>query len=178
MAMTLITTNTTSGTDEISAFTSGINSTYKLYIFKFYDVNPAVDDTTFQFSASTNGGSSYGITKTVSTFLSEHSEDDGTAQVAFRGGQDIGSGTGVAQLNRGLGNGGDESLAGELFLFNPSNTTYVKHFYSRTISYTGSNGADDFYAAGYLNTTSAINAVKFTCSTGDFDSVIKLYGVG
>ena len=46
MAMTLITTNTESNAAS-SSFTSSIDSTYKLYIFKFININAATDNTSF-----------------------------------------------------------------------------------------------------------------------------------
>jgi hypothetical protein len=53
----------------------------------------------------------------------------------------------------GLGNGNDESLSGELILFNPSSTTYVKHFIANVNSYEASNRSDNSRTAGYGNTT-------------------------
>ena len=176
MAMTLLTTNTSSDAAS-SSFTSGIDSTYKLYIFKFYNVNPATNDADFTFNFSTDGGSNYNMTKTTTLFLAEHSEGGNTG-LAYRTGDDVAQGTGAAKIARGTGNEADESIAGELYLFNPSNTTYVKHFISRAISVVGAEGADDFFGGGYINSTSDVDAVQFKMDSGNMDAVIKMYGVG
>ena len=68
MAMTLLTTNTSSNA-ATSDFTSKINSTYKLYIFKFYDVNPATDATYLGFQVNAVGESGYNETMCTSTYV-------------------------------------------------------------------------------------------------------------
>jgi len=181
MAMTLLADNTADTTDLASvAFTSGIDSTYKLYIFKFYDVNPVTDDVNFQFNGSDDASSwSYDIIKTTTFFNGGyHSEADDSAGQNYSTGSDIAQGTGYQRLTGGLGNGGDESAAGELFLFNPSNTTYVKHFYARCQHYSEGNASYDSFIAGYFNTTAAITALNFSMTSGNMDAVIKMYGVG
>jgi len=177
MAMTLITTNTESNAAS-SSFTSGIDSTYKLYIFKFIDVNPATDDADFTVNFSTDGGSNYNMTKTTTFFKAHHYEDDSSAAVDYSIGRDIAQGTGYQILHSEMGSGGDECGAGTLWLFNPSNTTYVKHFYSRMSGLTGGNAHQDVYVGGYVNSTSDVDAVQFKMSSGNMDAVIKMYGVG
>jgi len=178
MAMTLITTNTSSNA-ATSAFTSSIDSTYKLYIFKFIDVNPETDDVHFQFQASTDGGSSYGLTITSTMFYAEHGESDSPAGgFTYHTGGDLAQSTSDQQLARNCGGGSDESFAGTLWLFNPSNTTYVKHFYATITQLHSSDRQVPRYIAGYFNTTSDIDAVIFRCSADNFDGTIKMYGVG
>ena len=81
--MTLITTNTSSNAAS-SSFTSSIDSTYKLYIFKFYDVNPATDGVDFTFNGSDDTSSwSYDITKTTSFFEGYQEEDAGSPSVLY-----------------------------------------------------------------------------------------------
>ena len=174
--MTLITTNTESG-DASSSFTSSIDSTYKLYIFKFIDVNPATDEVDFTFQGSTDSGSNYNVTVTSTYFDASLTEGD-TSGFSYRAGRDLAQSTSYQHLMGSMGNGGDESGVGTLWLFNPSNTTYVKHFFTRTVSYYSTPGAYDAYAAGYFNTTSAIDAIQFKMSSGNMDAVIKMYGVG
>jgi len=176
MAMTLITTNTSSS-DASSSFTSSIDSTYKLYIFKIIDLGPETDSQFFTFDGSTDGGSNYAVTKTTTMFNADHTEADASG-LRYETGDDLAQSTTAARLARAVGNGSDESAAGTLWLFNPSNTTYVKHFYARVEEYAGSDRIIDNFAAGYFNTTSAINAVQFAMGSGDFDAVIKMYGVG
>jgi len=177
MAMTLITTNTSSGAAS-SSFTSSIDSTYKLYIFKFYDVNPVTDAALFTFNGSIDAGSNYNVTKTSTFFRSIHNEGDSTAALQYMTANDEAQSTAFQDLVESIGSGGDESAAGELFLFNPSNTTYVKHFYSTTQSYHDSDFAMTCYVGGYFNTTDNIDAVQFKMSSGNMDAVIKMYGVG
>ena len=176
MAMTLITTNTSSGAAS-SSFTSSIDSTYKLYIFKFYDVNPVTDNTSFNFNGSIDGGSNYNVSKTSTSFDAQHSEG-GDDEVEYKADMDHGIGTGGQPLGFFVGSGGDESCAGTLWLFNPSNTTYVKHFYSRVNSYSGTDYSFDCFSAGYLNNTNNIDAIQFAMASGNMDAVIKMYGVG
>ena len=176
MAMTLITTNTSSNATS-SSFTSGIDSTYKLYVFKFYDVNPVTDDTDFHFQGNAAGASGYNETITSTWFRASHLENDSSTTFAYHTGSDQAQGTSYQKITNN-GNGADESIAGELFLFNPSNTTYVKHFYFRSNSYNASDTSIDAYGAGYFNTTTAIDDIQFKMGSGNFDAVIKMYGVG
>ncbi len=177
-AMTLLSTQTASGSSTLS-FTSGIDSTYDEYVFKFYDLNPATDDKKFQFNLSADGGSNYNVTKTTSFFRAYHDEGDTSTLLGYGpNGNDLAQGTGVQVFTESAGNGSDESAAGELHLFAPSSTTFVKHFYSRTSTYYTSDYAFDVFVAGYANTTSAVNAVQFSVeSGGNFDGTIKLYGI-
>jgi len=177
MAMTLITTNTESG-DATSSFTSSIDSTYKLYIFKFYDVNPATNSVQFSFQGNASSQSGYNETMTTTFFRSYHAEDDSGTSLGYETGYDQAQGTSFQTIVGQQGNGGDESCAGTLWLFNPSNTTYVKHFYARTQEYFEGTHSMDNFTSGYFNTTSAIDAIQFKMSSGNMDGVIKMYGVG
>ena len=157
----------------------GFNSTYKLYIFKILDCNPETDTTEFTFQGSIDAGSNYNVTITSSVFSAEHQEDDQASSLGYIAGNDQAQGTAFQEIGRDVGSAADESCAGELFLFNPSNTTYVKHFYSRISSYTGGTAReDDCFCAGYFNTTSDIDAIQFKMASGDFEGTIKMYGVG
>ena len=182
MAMTLIRTNTASNA-EFSDFKEGTNdvvfdNTYKLYVFKFIDLNPATDGVIWNVTFSTDAGSSWGVTATNTIFRSQHTEDDGTAALAYETGEDLAQSTAANVLAYPLGNGADESAAGEMYLFNPSSTTYVTHWYSRCTCYMPTNGVMDNFAAGYVNSTEAVDGLRFYMHSGNQDSVIKLYGVG
>jgi len=176
MAMTLITTNTESG-DATSSFTSGIDSTYKLYIFKCINMNPATDGQVFKFNGSIDGGSNYNVTKTSTCFQAHHTEADITS-LAYDTGNDLAQSTDFQFISTSIGSGADESCSGTLWLFNPSNTTYVKHFYSRFNSYHNDNASYDSFFGGYFNTTDNIDAIQFKFASGNMDGVIKMYGVG
>ncbi len=178
MAMTLIADNTADTTDLASvSFTSGIDSTYKLYIFKVYDYNPATDSENFRFQCSIDSGSNYNTTVTTIHFETFHNEDDSQAYLTYSGG-DYAQATTFLNTSVRVGADADQSMVGELFLFNPSNTTYVKHYQARFNAAFDSDGSNSSFTAGYFNTTSAIDAIQFKHSSGNIDAVIKMYGVG
>ena len=170
-----ISTQTASGDASIS-FTSGIDSTYAQYMWVFTDINPATDNVVLQFQVSSNGGSSYGIAKTSSMLDCYNGQSADTSIYSNTGGS-LGNQTAAQYLTRKQGNGADESAAGYLKIYTPSNTTYVKHYQSRFQVYANDNYALDCYNAGFVNTTSAVNAIQFTMSSGNFDGKITMYGV-
>jgi len=179
MAMTLITTNTSSNAAS-SSFTSSIDSTYKLYIFKFINIHNDVDGDNFAFNGSTDGGSNYNVTKTTTYFQAYNKEDDSAATLAYLTNRDRAQSTDHQWLAESLGSGADENLCGELFLFNPSNTTYVKHFYATIQNLNSGDASYNSFVAGYFNTTSAIDAISFFSdgNSPSIDGTIKMYGVG
>ncbi len=173
----LLSTQTASGDSELS-FTSGITSTYGSYIFKFYNIHPATDDVYFQFNLSTDGGSNYNATKTTAYLLAQVNESGGEESLSEKNGDDLAQATGYQRLATNLGNDNDQHCSGELHLFSPASTTYVKHFFARITSQHASNYGNDAHISGYANTTSAINAINFQMSSGNIDSgKIKMWGV-
>ena len=176
-SLNLIATQTASSSSTIS-FTSGIDSTYKEYIFKFFDIHPSADDKTFQFNMSADSGSNYNVTKTTTVFKANHDEGDSATNLTYDTGEDLAQGTGFQTLGNGVGGDNDQSLSGTLHLFDPSNTTFVNHFISTIQYYAFNDYTNNFYVAGYGNTTSAVDAVQFKFNSGNIDSgVIKLYGI-
>ena len=173
---TLISTATSSNVASVS-ITSGIDSTYDEYMFVMTDVNPATDGAHFQFQVSTDGGSSYGVAKTTTYFDATHNEGDTVAQMGYQAASDLAQSTSAQRLFASIGNGSDECMAGILHLFSPSNTTYVKHFYARTTAYQSSDRSTDTLIAGYVNTTSAVDAIQFAMHSGNLDGVIQLFGI-
>jgi hypothetical protein len=171
----LLSSQTADGDSAIS-FTSGITSTYGEYIFRLYNINPATDAKNFTFQVSTDGGSNYNVSLVNTYFNAYHSEDDSSTSLGYSTSMDQ-VGTAFQSLMEDIGSGADESGAGELHLFNPSSTTYVKHWYGRFSHYYDANYAIDTFPAGYFNTTSAINAVQFKSESGNFDGTIKMWGV-
>jgi len=156
-----------------------LDSTYKEYLFTFKDIHPSNNDVSFQFNMSADGGSNYNVTKTSSAFYAYHAESDSEAGLTYDTGQDLAQSTGRQNLSSGqIGVSSDDSFNGYLHLFNPSSTTFVKHYISSS-SYSQKGPANEpAYIAGYCNTTSAVNAIQFSQSTGNIDSgVIKLYGI-
>ena len=177
-AMTLLSTQTASSSSTIS-FTSGIDSTYDEYVFKFYDIHPETDDKNFQFQGSTDGGSSYGVTITSTVFRAGHNENDSTPTFGYFAADDLAQSTSYQRLDAGrTGNDSDSGLVGTLQLFSPSSTTFVKHFIYDGNTHKSNNQSMRAFVAGYFNTTSAIDAINFQFASGSIDSgVIKLYGI-
>jgi hypothetical protein len=177
-AMKFISAQTASGAASVS-FTSGIDSTYDVYIFKFSNINGTSDSAEFTFQVSTDGGSSYGVTIT-STFYYSANTEAGSGGVAYHASYDLVQSTNYQTIGYDLGSDADECLDGELHLFVPSSTTYVKNFYSNIAAYdTGgpAGGAQESFSAGYVNNTSAVDAINFKMNAGNFDGTIALYGI-
>jgi hypothetical protein len=176
--MILISEQTASGSASIS-FTSGIDSTYPIYRFEFINIHPQNNNVDFEFNLSTDGGSNYNVTKTTTLFKPYHDEADTTTTLSYDDGRDIAQGTGYQDIATNFGNDNDQNLAGTLEIFNPSSTTFVKHFICRTQFTHHADYTVEHYVAGYGNTTSAIDAVRFQMSSGNIDDgTIKLYGIG
>jgi len=154
------------------------DSTYKEYLFIFNDIHPSASDPNFGFQVDTGTNTSYNQTITSTYFAGYHTEDGGTAALAYITGQDQGQGSGFQTLADQIGNGNDESCAGYLHIFNPSSATFVKHFIARCQGYNGSDYSTDLYCSGYFNTATALTRVQFKFSSGDIDAgTIQLFGV-
>ena len=176
-ALTLISTQTASSSASIS-FTSGIDSTYDSYIFKLINIHAGTDNVNFTFQGSTNGGSSYGVTITSTYFNAYHNESDSQTSLNYDGTNDLAQSTSFQMFTNSFGADNDQQGSGTLQIFNPSSTTFVKHFIARLNNYHASDYSVDAYVAGYFNTTSAIDAIQFKMSSGNIDDgIIKLYGV-
>ena len=155
-----------------------LDSTYKEYLFTFKNMHPANDTQEFQFNMSVDTGSNYNVTKTTTYFRTYNNEADNERSLSYRTGNDLAQSTNFQMLADGVGNGNDECCSGVLHLFNPSSTTFVKHFISRISTYENNNGIRDNYVAGYGNTTSAVDAVQFKFGSGNIDAGdICLYGI-
>jgi hypothetical protein len=175
--LNLISTQTASSSATID-FTSGIDSTYKEYIFKFYDIHPATDNTQFSFQVDTGTNTNYNQTITSTFFDAYHDESDSDYAVGYRTALDQAQGTAFQNLTGFSGNGNDECSSGTLHIFQPSSSVFVKHFISNINDYTFANYVSNSYVSGYINTTTAITRVQFKMSSGNIDSgTIKLYGV-
>jgi len=176
-AMNLLETQTASSSSTIS-FTSGIDSTYDEYVFKFFNVHPSSDSNEFQVNFSIDGGSNYNVTKTSTCFEAYHKEDGTNGTLTYAGSDDLAQSTGFQPITRSIGNDNDQAASGTLILYAPSNTTFVKHFIATTNAYIYSDYTFNEFVAGYCNTTSAVNAVQFKMASNNIDSgVIKLYGI-
>ena len=177
-ALTHIKTLTASSSSTLS-FVDGssdvvLDSTYPIYVFKYINIHPSGNG---HFTVNfRDGGSNYDATKTSTFFAARHSEDDSAAALAYNASNDLAQGTGDQYIDGfGINNDNDSSISGELFLFNPSSTTFVKHFIVNT---SGHFPASHNFTAGYCNTTTAIDGVEFSFQSGDIDAgTIKMYGL-
>lgn len=183
-SMVKISTTTVSSSVSSVAITSGINSTYRTYYFKFINMHSNTDNRIFGFQGSTNSGSSYGVTTTSTYFEAYHKEDDSNSGLAYNGSYDLAQSTNEISLSHSIdATNADSSCSGELWLFNPSSTTYVKHFIGRVARAGNNDLQGDNYSAGYFNTTSAINAIRFGFSASGSlngnidDGTIVMYGI-
>ena len=181
-AMTFIKKLTASSSSTLS-FVNGssdvvLDSTYKEYVFIFKDIHHSEADRNFSFNLSTDSGSNYNVAKTTTHFRTYSNEDGGGNTLEYRTGSDLAQGTGVQSILRGIKGDNDASGAGYMHLFNPSSTTFVKHFIAVGTYMQDNTLSETFYTAGYGNTTSAVDAIQFSVNSGNIDAgTITLYGI-
>ena len=177
-SLILLSTQTASASATID-FTSGIDSTYDSYVFKFINIHPATNSTMFAFQVDTGTNTNYNQTITSTYFSVGHNEGDSDTIFTYQTTVDQAQGTSFQKIGNNTGNENDECLSGTLTLYDPSNTTFVKHFIGRTAELHNENYIFDTFYAGYFNTTTALTRVQFKFESGNIDSgVIKLYGIG
>ena len=175
-SLVLLETQTASSSATIS-FTSDIDSTYKEYIFKFIDIHPSSNDGIFSFQVETGTNSDYNQTITSTFVGAYHNEAGNDTALNYFGSSDLAQSTNFQRLIES-GNENDESASGTLHLFDPSSTTFIKHFMGSGQCYQRSDYSQQHHYAGYINDTTAITRVQFKMSTGNIDSgTIKMYGV-
>jgi hypothetical protein len=180
--MTLIKEQTASSTASIS-FVHGssdvvFDNTYPIYMFKFISIHPSVDEADFQFNLSTDSGSNYDVTKTSTNYQAYHLENGSSSGLYNQLSMDLAQSTSDLILSNDIGNDNDQSTSGHMIIFNPSDTTFVKHFIIRMNNTQFVEYQTDYFVAGYGNTTSAINAIRFKMASGNIDSgTIKLFGI-
>ncbi len=187
-AMTLIKEQTASSSATIN-FVNGtsdvvLDSTYPIYLFKFINIHPSASTELYFNGSDDTSSHSYDISKTTSSFYTFHREDDGgsTPSVNYVTSGDLANGTGfqIFQPAAQIGTDNDECMCGEMWLFNPSDTTFVKHFFAVNVHPTNDSNPvmEQNFIAGYFNTTAAITAIQFKMGSGNIDSgTFKLYGI-
>ena len=179
---TKIKTLTASGDDDLS-FVDGtsdvvLDSTYPIYVFKIINLHPSGDDMKVGFQANAAGQSGYNETLHSAVFLAYHGEDDETL-LARSTSRDEAQSTDFQDIIDDLGNDNDQSASGELWLFDPSSTTFATHWLSTIQIYNSGDYSVIFRTAGYFNTTAAIDEIQFKPASGTLDAgKIKLYGLG
>ena len=155
-----------------------LDNTYKEYMFTFNNIHPSANDRHFQFNGSTDSGSNYNVTKTTTYFNAYHNESDSATSLTYDTGADLAQSTAFQGIGFGLGSDADQNLCGTLHLFNPSSTTFVKHFISTCNFTQHSDYSWNGYVAGYFNTTSSIDAIRFQMNGDNIDAGdICLYGI-
>ena len=156
-----------------------LDNTYPIYKFECIGIHPSADSVSLQFNMSIDAGSNYNVTKTSTFFRAYHEEDDsGSPTVQYFAASDLAQSTSDQRLTQAGGNANDEADCAELYLFNPSSTTFVKHFLGKGLTSSLNETQQQFYIGGYGNTTSAVNAIKFQMDSGNIDAgQIKLYGI-
>ncbi len=173
----------TASNDSSISFTSGLDSTYKKYIFEFIDIRPATDVATFQFNASSDSGSNYNVSKTSAFTAIQNRKNDTDGNLFFSGGASLGSSTGYQSLSyAGVGNRTTECCAGILEIYNPSSTSFEKLCHTNIFNNHSAGGTNGYSTRGeasiILQTASAINALRFQFDSGNITSgTITLYGV-
>ncbi len=181
-AMTFIKKLTASSSSTLS-FVDGsssvvLDSTYKEYMFIFKDIHPGTDNVQLTFNMSVDSGSNYNVTKTTSFFRTYHRENGSDGTLTYDANRDLAQSTDFQPIASYLGNDNDQCAGGFLHLFNPSSTTFVKHFIATTSDYNYADYAQNCFIAGYGNTTSAVDAVQFKMDSGNIDAgTITLYGI-
>ena len=181
-AMTFIKKLTASSSSTLS-FVNGasgvvLDGTYKEYLFTFNNIHPATDGKRLTFNVSIDTGSNYNVAKTTTFFQASVGENGSDGTLAIQAGNDLAQGTGFHQLISNVGGDNDQCGSGILTLFDPSSTTFVKHFISTCSSSNSSDYLQNDHTAGYANTTSAVDAVQFKMDSGNIDAgVICLYGI-
>jgi hypothetical protein len=179
-SLVLLTTNTISSGVSSSSFTSNINSTYDTYLFKFINIHPASDSVNFTANFR-DGSSAFDAIKTTTFFKAYNNEaGGGHSNLAdmYSSSKDLAQSNSYQNICDIVGADADQSVSGQLFLFSPSSTTFVKHFMFIMNGYTSNDYSQNHYIAGYCNTTSAIDGVDFKFASGNIDSgIIKMYGL-
>ena len=147
-------------------------------MFTFNNIHAATNATNFTFQANAVDASGYNEYITSSAFRPYHEEGGGSPALGYKTDGDQAQGTAFQGLAFSLGDVNDECASGYLHLFNPSSTTFVKHFIACGNLNTASNESENDFVAGYINITAAIDEIQFKMSSGNIDAGdICLYGI-
>ena len=176
-SIVLLSTQTADGSGTAITFDSGIDSTYNTYLFKYINIHPQTDNVDFNVNFR-DGSTAYDAVKTTHYFYSYHNESGSEAALTYYTSGDLAQGTGVQLLSGSTGNGNDECLSGEMFLYNPSSTTFVTHFMATNNTYHKADYSQNRFVGGYCDGAAAIDGVQFSISSGNIDSgTFKMYGI-
>jgi hypothetical protein len=180
---TLIKTLTSGGSDDDLSFLNGtsdvvFDATYPIYRFSFINIHPETDDTRVTFQVDTGTNTNYNQTITSTVFRAYQNEGGTGSGLGYRTAIDQAQGTAFQAISESLGNGNDESASGELFIYDPTSTTFAKHFMAKMQNYSNDSESINTFVGGYVNTTTALTRVQFKISSGEIQGgKIKLYGL-
>ena len=167
------TLNFVNGSDDVV-----LDDTYPIYKFEFINMHPATDGAKFTFQADTGTNTSYNQTVTTTNFRAYHNEADSATSLAYDTGEDLAQSTNFITTDTGIGNDNDQCKVGNLTIYNPSSSVFVKHFICVSNNYVLSDYSQNDFIAGYFNTTTALTRFQFKMSSGNIDAgTIKLYGI-
>lgn len=176
-SLNLLATNTITSGVASSSFTSGIDSTYRTYLFKWINIHPATENAGLGYNFTTDG-TNFNVSKTTTAWRSFQNESGSGGVLDYQSAKDLANGTGDQPITWDVENDNDASTSGELFVFSPSSTTFVKHFIHQSNGMHSNPAVFTNFSAGYCNTTSAITGIIFRYTSGNIDSgVIKMYGI-
>ena len=174
----------TASSDSTLSFVDGsssvvFDSTYKEYLFIFNNIHPSADAAIFLFNGSDEDSShSYDVTKSTTSFYAYQTENNSGQSLTYDANQDLAQSTDFQRLGTSIGNDNDQALSGYLRIFNPSSTTFAKHFLAETHISSHENLALHFFFAGYFNDTDDVTSIQFKMDSGNIDSgTISLYGI-
>jgi len=157
-----------------------LDNTYKEYLITLNNIHPSSDsDVQLQFNGSADTGSNYNVAKTTTYFSAYHYESDAhSPALGYMTYYDLAQGTGFQTLSTNIGADNDQCGSGYIHLFNPSSTTFAKHFIGNISFVQSDDVARIDYVAGYFNTTSSLDGLQFKFSSGNIDAGdICLYGI-
>ena len=179
--MVLIKTLTASSSSDLT-FVHGTSSvvfdgTYKEYQFHIINAHPQTDNTILQIGFR-DGSSNYDAPIMTTYFAAQNRETDASASLGYNTDQDETNSTGDQNISEALGADADQGASGVISIFEPASTSKVKHFTIRMAYNHQNDRIMDAFSAGYCNTTTAIDAIRFKMSSGNIDSgTFKLYGI-
>ena len=175
----LLSTFTSDGSDDNATFNNTIiTDAYSEYLFIWNSIHPETDSQNWTFNGSIDNGSNYNVVKTTTFFSAELNEDGSADNVSYSTSQDLAQGAGYVDLHHdGTGADADQCTSGIMKLFNPSSTTFIKHYIAQTSASTAGNSAVNSFSAGYFNTTSAINNIQFKFASGEIQAgTVQVFG--
>ena len=168
-SLIFISEQTTTGAGTV-AFT-GLSSAYPIYKFEFLNCRPHTSYGDLMFDASTNGSTWNNQAKTTSFFSAIN-----PSGIEYGAGSDAAQVSGRINLTDNTGGGSTQGASGTMFVYSPSSTTFVKHIQAHLNSYEASTSINTF-TSGYINSTSAITAFRFSFRDHNLVGTIKLYGI-